>query len=107
MKTKSIRVCEAIEVELRVKYPYNHPQRNTIGYSFVINPDHKDKLIEFIKECVKLNGGEAWNIWEGKKEDYPVKNLKQYWEIRDTIFSELEEVIDKVEELWKEINKKK
>lgn len=105
MKIKRIKVCDAIEFELRVKYPRNHQNNNTIGYTFIVNPDKKDKLINFAQKCIKLNGGESWNVWEGIKEEYPINKLKEYWEIRDVIFGEVEEVMDKVEKIWKKINK--
>lgn len=106
MKTKRIKVCEAIEIDFRVHYPYSHSQRHTVGYVFVVNPDYADRLMRFVNECVVLHGGKCSHGGKIVREDYPVKDLKDCWEIRDSIFGEeSEEWLDRVSAIWNSINK--
>ena len=85
MKTKNIKVCDAVHIEADCDYPHNHPKRKYIRYCIVVNPDKVEAMKEFIVKCIKKSGGKGKILWTEIKKDYPVSKLKNKADIETHI----------------------
>lgn len=106
-----------LRIDFEVKYPNNHKTHWLLGHYFFMK-SHRlhelEKKVQFIIECVKLNGGQCWFASETiiippLEDKFMIGNSlieESHSLIAETVFNHStdKELLDKAEELWKTIN---
>jgi hypothetical protein len=80
MKTKTIKVCDAIHVDVSCEENDSTDIKcggpAMLGYDFFVSPDENcNELCTFIKKCLKTYGRPLINIIINAHEDFPIKKL--------------------------------
>ena len=80
MKTKTMKVCDAIFIDVACEYNDSTDIKcggpAVLGYEFYASPDEDiDSLKKFIIECLKINNRKFMGISISTKENFPVKYL--------------------------------
>lgn len=80
MKSKSIKVCKAIHVDITCKENDSADIKcggpATLGYDFYLSSDKDEKEIKkFLKSCLKKYNRPYINIIFHKEKNFPIKKL--------------------------------
>ena len=80
MKTKTIKVCNAIHIDVLCAYndyaDIKCGGSPTLGYDFFISPDENpEEMIKFIKSCLKKYSRPFEGASHDIRKDFKVENL--------------------------------